>query len=152
MRRAIIAPTNVGSLLLAAAAAFSIFNEGFICYDSCPPESELASALAHRLASTAPLLLPGALLIAGAWGLCLFALARVRRWMPLAFLILALPVSVALALGEVLRATGGKFFPTTWYSHNANWSPALSVAALLLFIWPGAILLASLAVPRRSTA
>lgn len=111
-----------------------------------PPGSDLAAAIGTRLAQSAPSLLSGVMLLVCAWVLCLVELARARCWLAMGALILALPIGLALSLGIVLRAAGNEPLPTTWSAHG-RWGAALPGAALLLFIWPLAIFLASYAAP-----
>jgi hypothetical protein len=146
MRRAIRILVLVGGPLLALAEVSAILSAGFICYDSCPPESDLASALASRLERSAPLFVAAVVLIGAAWILCLRALARASRWWLMGLLAAALPLVVAVALALVLTATDGKLLPTTWYEHNTGWSGAVDQAAAVLLLWPLATFLATFAL------
>jgi hypothetical protein len=151
IKRSVLVLTIAGSVGLACGGLGTILSTVSICYDECPPESELASTLLERFASAAGLLVPGLLPLLAAWVLSLVVFVRFRRWPWAAAVFLALPLSLALSVGTILRATGGHVLPVNW-TQNAFWGPSLTPALLLLFIWPLAILLASRSLPHASPA
>jgi hypothetical protein len=149
-KRSVLVLTIAGSAGLVCGGFGTILSTVSICYDECPPESELASTLFDRFVHAAGLLLPGLLPILAAWVLSLVVFVRHRRWPWAAAVFLALPLSLALSVGTILRATGGHLLPINW-TENAFWGPSLTPALLLLFIWPLVILFASFTLPRPSS-
>jgi hypothetical protein len=147
VKRSVLVLTIAGSVGLACGGFGTILSTVSICFDECPSESELASTLLDRFANAAGLLLPGLLPLLAAWVLSLVVFARHRRWPWAATVFLALPLSLALSVATILRATGGHLLPVNW-TQNAFWGPSLTPALLLLFIWPLVILFASFALPR----
>lgn len=137
-----------GTPLLAFGLLFVCFMAATICFDACPPESELATTIAARIIDAAPIALIGAVPVAFAWLLCLVQLARARRWGPLAALALAVPLVASLMLAVLFASTGGQLLPTTWAAHNAGWDVAFQRSVLLLLLWPVATFVATFALPR----
>lgn len=133
LRRAMLLLAYVGAIAFAATFAMSLFALDFICFDSCPAEADLATALSDRLVSWADTWVPGIVVFAIAWILCLILLIRSRRWGWLLAVVLAPPAGVALAVLVALWIADGHLFPTTWYVHG-SWGAKtwLTIPPLLL--------------------
>ena len=132
-----------GTLLLAFGLFFLDFSAAFICFDSCPPESDLAASIADRVTGAIPIALICAAPVALAWVLCLVYFGQARRWGALVVLALALPLSTALSLSAWYVGTDGHLFPTTWAEHNAGWDGTFERSLLLLLLWPVATFVAT---------
>jgi hypothetical protein len=149
MQRGIRILVLISALLMAFGLFSMALRTAFICYDNCPPESELAATLAQRITDATPTTLLFAAPMVLAWMLCLVQLARAgRRWTAVA-LAAALPVTAALALGYWSVSTRGHLLPTTWLAHNTGWNGIFDSSLALLLLWPVATFVATFALRQR---
>ena len=112
-----------------------------LCFDNCPPESEMATTIARRIAIDAPITITCAVPVTVAWILCLVQLVRTGRRG--AAVALALPLA-ALSLAALYVSTGGHLLPTTWAEHS-SWDTTFVHSLELLLLWPLATFVATFA-------
>lgn len=150
MRRIMILLAYVGTVTFAGAVALTFFALDFLCYDMCPPESDLAATLSDLMARWIGTWLPGMVLFGIAWVLCLILLARNRHWVWLVAVLLAPAAGVGLAVLAAFHAADGHLFPTTWYVHG-SWGAQKWLAFPPLLLGPLATILAGHVLrPRRA--
>jgi len=148
MRRGIRFLVLLGAPLLALGLGFVALDAASICFDNCPPESDLAATIAARIGDGAPIAVICAVPVALAWIICLVQFARAGHWGALATLALTLPVAALLSLFVLYATTNGHLLPTTWSEHNVGWDGAFQRSLALVLLWPIAIFVATFALHR----
>lgn len=138
-----------GTPVLAFGLLFLGFNADALCFDNCPPESELAATIAARITDAAPIAAISAVPVALAWILCLVQFARAGRRAALAALALALPLVALLALAVLYAGTSGHLLPATWATRGAGWDGVFLRSLALLLLWPVATFIATFALRGR---
>jgi hypothetical protein len=124
-----------GTVAFLAASVLNLFVLDFVCFDECPPENELAAALAHRLTWYWGCWLPGILALVIAWFLSLAQLGRTQRWGRFLMVVLAPFVGIGLAGVVALWVGGGQLLPTTW-AVFASWRESKDLVLLPLLLGP----------------
>jgi hypothetical protein len=147
LTRITVGLATLGSIAFMCVSALNLFVLDFVCYDMCPPEDQLANALAQRLTWYWEHWLPGGLALTLAWILCLVQLGRARHWRTLLIVLLAPFASVGLSALVALWAADGHLLPTTWRAFS-DWGARDLLVLPPLLLGPLAIMWACLALER----